>query len=62
MTLFTAVHHLPGSMRSLAISKLPQSTNVCGGKKKKTGIGKKNHQSQNYEANKTLPSSCYFAI
>lgn len=25
MTLFTSVYHLTGSMRSLAISKLPQS-------------------------------------
>lgn len=34
MTLFASVYHLTGSMRSPAISKLPQSTKVWGKKKK----------------------------
>lgn len=42
MTLFTSPHHLTGSMRSLAISKLSQSTKGKGGEGEKLKYEKNN--------------------
>lgn len=62
MTLFTAVHHLPGSMRSLAISKLPQSTNVCGKKNNNWNMKKQNKKTQKNNKAKTIKLTRHFLI
>lgn len=56
MTLFTSPHHLTGSMRSLAISKLSQSTKGKGGGEGETLKYEKNNKV------KTMKQTKHFLI